>query len=365
MRIVRARLKRTTSQEESERVVSAAEEAVTKAIPQTLSESATLIADSVDRSRPRLLRERRRLEAGFQKRLHRTWAEGIDRLETLVHAFMEFGEKYYQDGFHPDGDESPALFRALSELHARSCRVAGEILCLMKAGFADGALARWRTLHEIAVVAQFLGKHGEATAERYLLHDAVRTSRAAERFAVHSAAMGWEPVDEDELRSLRAERDALVQRFGKAFRTDLGWAADVLSKERPGLDDLEADLGLAHWRSFYGWASDGVHAGPGGLRPTGIQDHGEAFLVAGPTNAALADPGQYTALSLAQILSALIAHSKQLDYIAMYMAFNEQVKRCQAALMSSHEAVKTQTNRNLQNTEAKRARAPRPRRRPL
>ncbi|WP_217430933.1 DUF5677 domain-containing protein [Sphingomonas bacterium] len=49
-------------------------------------------------------------------------------------------------------------------LHARACQVVFEIITLMENGLADGAMARWRTLHEITVVATILAEHGEELA---------------------------------------------------------------------------------------------------------------------------------------------------------------------------------------------------------
>ena len=57
--------------------------------------------------------------------------------------------------------------------------MADEIICLLENGFADGAMARWRTLHEIAIVAIVLSKHGEDIAQGYLDHQAVESKRAA------------------------------------------------------------------------------------------------------------------------------------------------------------------------------------------
>src|ERR1019366_4742023 len=112
--------------------------------------------------------------------------------------------------------------------------------------------------------------------------------RAAERYRTHADAIGWDPIEDGELHTLQKRRDELVQRFGKSFGSDLGWAAELLGESNPGLGHLEANIGLAHWRPFYTWATDGVHAGPGGLRPMGVHGHGTEFLLAGPTNAALA-----------------------------------------------------------------------------
>lgn len=358
-RLVRKRLKSAKSEEDAERILEAATAELRDSLVKTLGEAATRMADELDRRRNRLIKERRQQEAGFERRLQRTWAEGLDRLEALLHAFLEFGAMYYKDGIQAGVEESPALFKALSSLHARSCRVGGEITRLLRSGYADGAHARWRTLHEVAVVAQFLGKHGNLMAERYLLHDGVRACRAAERYAQHSVALGWDPIGESELRALRARRDALIKRFGKPFGGDFGWAAEQLEEGSPGVGHLESDINLAHWRPFYGWASDPVHAGPGGLQTMGARHLGKNHLLAGASNAGLADPGQYAALSMAQVLSALVVHRREnLTYFTMYMAFNEEVKRCQAALFLAHRSVEERTTRNLERLARPKRRKP-------
>ncbi|NJM53745.1 MAG: hypothetical protein HC846_10380 [Blastocatellia bacterium] len=71
------------------------------------------------------------------------------------------------------------FFEVLLSLYARACLVSSEILVLLKAGFPDGSHARWRTLHEIAVVAMFIEKHGKEVAERYLLHEYVEDYKGA------------------------------------------------------------------------------------------------------------------------------------------------------------------------------------------
>ena len=65
----------------------------------------------------------------------------------------------------PDGQRD-YVFEALSRLLARACRIAEEVLVLLKAGYGQGALARWRALHEVAVVADLIAENGEDCAER-------------------------------------------------------------------------------------------------------------------------------------------------------------------------------------------------------
>ena len=63
------------------------------------------------------------------------------------------------------------LRSVLIRLLVRGCQVTNEIICLLENGFVDGAIARSRTLHDIAVVAAVLSQPGEAIAQRYLRID--------------------------------------------------------------------------------------------------------------------------------------------------------------------------------------------------
>ncbi len=81
-----------------------------------------------------------------------------------------------------DAKEGDFVFDVVIRLHARACQIASEVLKLLKSGFADGAHARWRSLHEVAVVALFIHKHGNDVAEKYLLHDVVESYRAATQY---------------------------------------------------------------------------------------------------------------------------------------------------------------------------------------
>jgi len=65
-----------------------------------------------------------------------------------------------------------------------------EIAVLLRSGYADGAHARWRTLHEISVVAALLKEHGEELAERWWCHVAVESLRGANQFNRYAHLLG-------------------------------------------------------------------------------------------------------------------------------------------------------------------------------
>lgn len=333
MKQLKEALSGVESEAEAEAVIDAVLVAMKEAIPESARESATKVADAMDKRAKRFVGRAKRSDAGFRSRLEATWREPFSRLRVLVQAFQEFGEAYHEGTGHPDAEPPKCLTSALTQLHVRACRTAREVMHLLEGGFADGALARWRTLHEVAVVAAFLQQHGEDAAELYLLHDQVRACRIAEMFAANSGKLGWEPVPHPDLTHLRSLRDELCVRFGKPFSTEYGWAAVTLRVGNPGFRQIEEVVDLAIWRPFYRWASDGVHAGPGGLRPLGVHRDAGLTLLAGPSNIGLADPGQNTCLSLGLIVSALTIHRPTLDAVSSSMAFQELATRCVSAFV--------------------------------
>ena len=58
-------------------------------------------------------------------------------------------------------------YAALCAIHGRACQQFLEILHLLKNGFADGAYARWRSIYELSIIAEFISKNGEDVAKAY------------------------------------------------------------------------------------------------------------------------------------------------------------------------------------------------------
>jgi Family of unknown function (DUF5677) len=106
--------------------------------------------------------QRRDLDA-FRRRLDKRWSDGFQKLQMLLTIAREYGSELSDAIAATGGGASPRAFKILIKLHARSCQVAEEILCLLRNGFADGAIARWRTFHEIVAVGDLTHLiHGSA-----------------------------------------------------------------------------------------------------------------------------------------------------------------------------------------------------------
>ncbi len=104
---------------------------------------------------------------------------------------------------------------------------------------------------------------------------------------------------------MRDAVDRLRVRFGNDFRGRYGWAAKSLGKSDPSFADIEEDAGFDHMRPWYKMASHNVHANPKGIQFRLGYD-GDDLMLAGPSNEGLADPGQYTALSLLQLTVVML-----------------------------------------------------------
>ena len=82
-------------------------------------------------------------------------------------------------------------------------------------------------------------------------------SRSNEPFKYRSR----KPLSARVQQRITKQFDKAVARYGKPFKTDYGWAASHLKKDRPAFADLEEAAGRADMRSYYQMGNDNIHAG--------------------------------------------------------------------------------------------------------
>ena len=195
-------------------------------------------------------------------------------------------------------------FEAMIRLHGKAVTTAGEVLTLLGAGYSTGALARARTLHEVATVALLLAEHDEDLARRYLAHEVVESLKAEEELQEYHERLGYEPPDST-VEERQQIRDDLVAEFGSDFLSDYGWAAPLV-KDKPTFTKLEQRATLDHWRPHYRMASQGVHANPKGVMWNVQLLTDRSMVVAGPSNAGLTEAAQMAGIALFQVNVALL-----------------------------------------------------------
>jgi len=286
-----------------------------------------LIDTATDNGRDILLKEiheqrasqltgERKRQRAFERRLQSCWGPALDLLGVEVLLAEEIGAEYnaYLRG---QLKPVPPRFEMLSRSHARSCQVASEVATLLRHGFADGAHARWRTMHEIAVEMAIIRDGDDDLATRYLAHDVVQKLRAARTYQAHCMELAYQPLSDDEVNHLTEEYGRCIQLYGAEFANDNGWASAMLAKPAPRFADLEARANIQHMRPFYRLACLNVHAGPRGISyRLGLDDSQQGtLLLAGPSASGLAEPIQNAAYSLVLATNSLLTFDVNFDYL--------------------------------------------------
>ncbi len=293
---------------------------VAHAVTEEIRDSGDRMAEELRRREPAMLRNQRKIRAGFEDRLHKLWGPGLDALEAVCVASYEAGEETNKASERDD----PQI-EALARLHARACLVASEILSLLRGGFASGALARWRTLHELAVVALLIHKGDRTTAERYLVHADVGRAGRLDAYQRYAERLGETRLTPQEEKAVLDRRTEVLRSVGDAddFRTQWGWAGPDVGKRRPNFTDLLTHVDLDHWRPWVDVANLTVHAGSGGL----MDDIGNdgPFLLAGPSNAGLGIVGHNSAISLHQATVAFLIHHPTAERSVVLLAIKKLV----------------------------------------
>lgn len=202
--------------------------ATAKAVRPALDKAAPALAQTLIASAPRMLRERSRMHRSFSRRLRKHWGPALDLFFVLTVCGEEAGADFYSERVVGGASDQRALHEALTGLHARASRTALEVHHLLSGGLASGALARARTMHELAVTALVLRKYGGADAhadlaERFLAHDDVQNWSDAQTYQQDANVLDVEPFTEAEIADMKARFEAAVARFGQAFTGRNGW----------------------------------------------------------------------------------------------------------------------------------------------
>lgn len=290
----------------------------------------------------------------FRERLEERWGEGLTLLRMLLTVAREIGGQRLAYDLKTGKDRR--LRQVLSRLHARACQIMAEIIVLLENGFADGAMARWRTMHEISVVATVVAEGGDDLAELYVQHQKVEAKRALEDYEQCHADIGYRPMPKADVKRILKAFDEVIARYGSDFAKPYGWAAGHLRKlhglkpkQQATFGDLQDAARRGMMQSHFRMASHNVHAGPHGIYfKLGQMGYSE-ILLAGASNAGLVEPAQNAALTLTQVTALLFpAKPSIFDLIGLKTfarireAIPAALARADAKLKRDHEAFEKQ-----------------------
>ncbi|WP_150127023.1 DUF5677 domain-containing protein [Sphingomonas panacis] len=251
---------------------------------------------------------------GFRERLEERWGAAFDILRMMYTISHEIGAIVEQRRRRSRAKRNLVLQDTIRHLHVRACQVVAEILCLMENGFADGAMARWRTLHEITIVAAVIAHFGEDLAVRYRAHEAVEAKRAMDRYQASHSTLGLAPLSKKEIAEVESAYAQALVLYGDRFGSEYGWAGFHLGLKKPRFIDLEQAAGKIEMRAYYGMASYNVHASPKGIafRLGLLRELGSPTGLAGASNIGFVDPAQLSAFDIT-FVTGLILRSGNID----------------------------------------------------
>jgi hypothetical protein len=316
-------------------------ELVEKMIIESLPKPADMLWPSIEALKEENLFHNRLTAEMFTKRNIFRWREGLDLMEMLGMISLEIGQMVNGDA-EPNGRPMPGCkFRALVRLHAKALQIFWEITCLLKHGFADGALGRWRTLHEVAVVAFLLAAHDEDLAERFLAFRHVELWKSTEVYQEKTDTLGLEPLSDRDVEEARLRYKEVIGRYGESFDGDYGWAASVVESRGKYVTfrDIERATGIDHLKPYYKWSCQKIHVGCNTLHDSlGLSEaYGETIMMAGPSNAGHCDPAHLAAISLDVATCTLMSVAPSVDVLVGCKIIGILVEKIGDAFLRAHK----------------------------
>jgi len=271
-----------------------------------LPEFSKVLVNDLKKDHKEMLDYQRIPQKEFENRLYKRWKEPLDLLECLILILWESAEKLKNKIAKLVNNSNNLKHSAILKIHARALQISNEILVLLKSGYSDGANARWRSLHELAVISFFLLENNNDVSKRYLEHEVIRNFKEATDYRTYFKKLGYLPIDRKVFNKLRRKKESLCEKYIDNFQKDYGWIPrSIISAQN--FRALEKHVKLDKLRPFYNLASDAVHGGAKGFYRLGLMDYEQnKIFLKGASNYGLADPIQNTAISLLHVTMCLL-----------------------------------------------------------
>lgn len=306
----------------------------------SIDEQAEPIFQSLKDNTPRMVEEERLTINEFEARLQQRWLEPLHYLSSIIKIVEEVGVEIIEDYIDKNGlsqNESYEVeedVEVLLKIFGKAVVTGKEIITLLKSGFADGAMSRWRSLHEFNVYFQNLVKNNndkdftKQLIKKYKDYSIVERYKEINKY--HKRDKNFEIADED-YNKIKKSYMEICKINGKEFSKPYAWAKTLFpDKGRIFFSDLEKNVDIDHLALYYQQANYQVHASPtgvfnslGDLKIDGQSLHGVVF---GPSNYGLSIPGQLTSISLMQLATSILLLEPNIDRIIRVIVLQKFVE---------------------------------------
>lgn len=176
----------------------------------------------------------------------RTWSEVFKLLENFNYFFRNF-----KIGVNGMLDSNSNLEKLIKKSLDRSFRIYNEILSLLKNGFPEAALARWRTLYEnIIIIIYILSQENkEEIANKYIDNQKIIDVKNLEKY------LNYSEKSESELEKVNIKVEDLDKEKLDAKIRDYSWSGKNNFKQ------IQDSINTGDFYIYYATASWCIHSG--------------------------------------------------------------------------------------------------------
>jgi hypothetical protein len=247
-------------------------------------------------------------ERKIAKSIKSMYGSGIKIFEAFIELNSKISSftygKYYKLF---DKLEDHTKLDTLISIHVRACQIANEIRVLVTNGYADGAISRWRTLHELCITFLFLYDNDYETIEMYNDYQAIENWKKVGEYQENYDSFGWESFAKEDLEFFENDKNEMIKKYGKEFGKGYGWTMNVLPNGRRNIREIEKAVGQKHFRPIYTWASENVHSGVSGIkRKLGLRESEQDFLLTSCNDFGFLDSIEFSSSSLTIMSEAFL-----------------------------------------------------------
>ena len=307
------------------------DEVLTQVFNQTFNESllketANKIYESLKQSMYKNLRQEQLFYLEFTSRISQRWLTPLSLLDTMIMLSEEIctdfidntSEMVVEDEERPSTVTSLRFFTVM-KLLSKIIITAKEISYLLKGGFSDAAISRWRTLHEMDTVLQIFTHIYNDQDKVNDIALRYNDSVVLEQFKEYKKTYRKDNNSELYLE-LKKDVQEIIKKYGENFYKSYEWARPLISKNGPiYFKDLEKLSNNNHLEEYYQQANYQIHGSPSGVYYSNgeIEDNriSSATFVFGPSNYGLSLPGQLTAISLSKSIASFLLIKISIDNV--------------------------------------------------
>ena len=291
-------------------------------------------------------------DSEFKGRLEDRWNEGFIILQTIIKLSEEGAKEVIKDFFSNESqsEKNKTIMNVLFKLHSKSVQISQEVKALLFAGFPDGALSRWRSLHEFNIVFHILTlKFNDLEftynlVERYLDYSEIERSKEILLYNKTHSKLGLEPLSIEDKQYYKSKEKAVREKYEENFDKPNMWAKPLFHKNVKTIMfyHLEQKANIENLSPYYNQANQQVHASPKGIfRSNGyLPNNNQSFHYNyGASNYGLSLPGQLTAISLSQITGQLLNLNTNFDRLILTGVLNIFREDCKEILYSIQKEI--------------------------